>query len=275
MTTWERMLDHKILTRYEEIAIAKRIEAGDESAVDELVMSNVRFVSSCAKEYIMHERMEMDDLVQVGLIGAMKAARRYDYRTGYRFLSYAKDAIRREMQMYCGEFSRPVRIPANFSNHIGKAKAAIARLEKKRVNMWNSVTVENLMAEAGLTKAQATMMLTLFATSVSVNEEARSAMMHIGQSRETRQDRIKAPEHDPIQKHETRQIVDLIFAGLNKQQREAMTLRYGIDSGEMRMFREVGEIMGVSDSRIEQITSRVAREVRTKERFEAVREAVA
>ena len=79
-----------------EIQLSKRIKAGDEKAVNELVEANLRFVISVAKQY-QNKGIPLVDLIQDGNIGLIEAAKRYDESKGFRFISYAVWWIRQSI----------------------------------------------------------------------------------------------------------------------------------------------------------------------------------
>lgn len=90
---------HKQLTREEEVALAKRVRKGDQQARDELVLRNLPLVISVARKYI-NRGARLDDLIQEGNVGLMKAVERYDPKKGTRFATYAVWWIRAYVQRY-------------------------------------------------------------------------------------------------------------------------------------------------------------------------------
>ena len=101
-----------LLTPEEEIMLAKKIEQGDESAVDRMVRANLRFVISVAKQY-QNQGLTLSDLIAEGNYGLMKAAKRFDHTKGFRFISYAVWWIKQSIVQSLNENSRTIRIPVN------------------------------------------------------------------------------------------------------------------------------------------------------------------
>ena len=100
-----------IITAEEEIRLARRIRAGDEQALEQLVRANLRFVVSVAKQY-QNTYLSLMDLISEGNIGLLEAARRFDETRGFKFISYAVWWIRKAILAFIAEHSRLIRLPA-------------------------------------------------------------------------------------------------------------------------------------------------------------------
>ena len=110
-----------MITPDEEYEVALKAQAGDEAAIQKLVESNLRFVMSVAKMYT-REAVVMEDLIQVGNIGLIDAARRFDPSKGFKFISFAVWHIRKEMINYLAMNSRTVRLPQNKGQLVAKLR---------------------------------------------------------------------------------------------------------------------------------------------------------
>ena len=106
---------NKILTKEEELDLAVRISNGDEEAVKELVNANLRFVVTIAKDY-QNQGLPINDLINEGNYGLLKAAKKFDHTMGFRFISYAVWWIRQSIINCLNDNARTVRLPINVIN---------------------------------------------------------------------------------------------------------------------------------------------------------------
>ena len=119
-----------LLTAEQEVALAKRIKAGDERALETLVNANLRFVVSVAKQY-QNSSMSLNDLINEGNLGLVKAAQKFDETRGFKFISYAVWWIRQSIIQALAEQSRLIRLPLNKVGSLTKINKAFAELEQK------------------------------------------------------------------------------------------------------------------------------------------------
>src|ERR1035437_2173754 len=119
-----------LITKEEEVELAKLIRGGDEKALNKLVLANLRFVISVAKQH-QNRGLDLSDLINEGNLGLMKAAQRFDETRGFKFISYAVWWIRQAILQALAEQARIVRLPVNKIGSINRINRAFARLEQE------------------------------------------------------------------------------------------------------------------------------------------------
>jgi len=119
-----------LISAEEEVALARRIKKGDQNALQKLVNANLRFVVSVAKQY-PNSYLTLNDLINEGNLGLIKAAQRFDETRGFKFISYAVWWIRQSIMQAMAEQSRMIRLPLNKVGALNKLNKVFADLEQE------------------------------------------------------------------------------------------------------------------------------------------------
>ena len=119
-----------LISAEEEVALAQRIRQGDIGALEKLTKANLRFVVSVSKQY-QNQGLSLQDLINEGNLGLIKAAQRFDETRGFKFISYAVWWIRQSIMQALAEQSRIVRLPLNRIGSLNKINKAYAKLEQE------------------------------------------------------------------------------------------------------------------------------------------------
>lgn len=135
----------ELFTPQQELACLEKISKGDEKAVDELVMRNLRFVVSVAKQYATPQN-PLEDLINEGNIGLILAVKKFDVKTGYKFISYAVWWVRKIIIEHLAKNGRLVKLPANKLTNLLKLNKQINELEQR---LGRSVSIEDIIDEFG------------------------------------------------------------------------------------------------------------------------------
>ena len=119
-----------LLTDDQEVSLAKRVREGDPGALDKMVKANLRFVVSVAKQY-QNQGLQLNDLINEGNLGLIKAAQKFDETRGFKFISYAVWWIRQAVLQALVEQSRIIRLPINKVGSFNKITRAMFEFEQK------------------------------------------------------------------------------------------------------------------------------------------------
>ena len=155
----------RLLTAEEEVALAQRIKEGDQAALDKLVRANLRFVVSVAKQY-QNQGLSLQDLINEGNLGLVKAAQRFDETRGFKFISYAVWWIRQSILQAVAEQARIIRLPMNQVGALAKVRKAVSLLEQK---LQRRPTVKEIAEAVGMDEDKVEQLLSLTSRHVSTD----------------------------------------------------------------------------------------------------------
>ena len=271
-----------LLTAEEEVQLAKRIERGREAreelakgnvnaqrreelqefirdgwaAREHLITANSRLVISVAKKY-MGRGVPFLDLIQEGNIGLIRAAKKFDYRRGHKFSTYATWWIRQAVTRAIADQGRTIRVPVHMGDQINKLLRVQHKLTQK---LGRDPSVEELAAELNVTPQKVENMMQVARRPLSLetptDDEEDSVLGDFIQDEE-----IPAPDETATY-HLLREHLEGVLEGLPPREVKILQLRYGLLDGQAYTLEEVGKKMGVTRERVRQIEAQALSRLR-------------
>jgi RNA polymerase primary sigma factor len=258
----------KPLSGDDEKELGRRIQQGDQEALQKLVESNLRFVVSYAKRY-RGLGLSFLDLIHEGTLGLMEAAKRFDPDRNVKFISYAVWWVRQSIFHALSEQTRVFRLPQKLSGQISKVGTARQRLTAE---LERPPTTEELAARTELTTQEVEELMRVAGDDLSLSTAVgEDGSLELGDTLE--QDTVPSVELELIRTSFEEQIRVLV-AELDEKEAEVIRMRFGLDGEEPRTLQEIGEALGLSRERIRQIESKAKEKLRRSQRAQGLRGAL-
>lgn len=247
-----------LITAEEEVALAQRIREGDQIALERLVNANLRFVVSVAKQY-QNQGISLQDLINEGNIGLVKAAQRFDETRGFKFISYAVWWIRQSILQAVAEQSRIVRLPLNQVGAINRVKKAINVLEHR---LQRKPTIEEIAEETGLTPEKVQAILSnntqTISTDAPIDEDGETNFLDLFV------DQNDTPTDASVERELNEKTVRKSLDVLSEKEQQVLRMYFGIGMPREYTLEEIAFKMDISRERTRQIRDRALKRLRTE-----------
>lgn len=248
-----------LLTREEEQELAKRIQRGDQEALDELVRRNLRYVVSVANRY-KGCGLSLMDLISEGNVGLIQAARRFDPTKGVKFITYAVWWIRQAIMHALAEQSGTVRLPIKQAGVLYRIGETYQKLLQE---LESEPTTDDLVKALGLPAEEIESVLRVYRTYLSLDSPIKDSedTSHL--------DLLEAEQttgvDDRLLRSSLAKEMEEILEELTPREQKILRLRFGFE-GEPRTLEEIGKIMSLSRERIRQIEKKAKMKLRSRTR---------
>lgn len=251
---------YPLIDREQEANLARRIRVGEESALEVLVRSNLRFVVSVAKRY-QNQGVSLADLINEGNIGLMRAAQKFDETKGIKFISYAVWWIRQAILQALAEQSRIVRVPlsrAGTLHRIGKRSSLLTQ------ELGREPTMEEIAQELELPEDEIKHTLAMAQTHLSL--DAPLVPGEEGQLLDYVCDSFSpGPDEELYTQALSRSIEDALST-LSEREAKVLRLYFGLGETEPLTLEQIGERFGITRERVRQIKERALSRLRHQSR---------
>jgi RNA polymerase primary sigma factor len=248
-----------LLTAQQEIAIAKRVRAGDEEAMQELVKRNLRFVISVAKKY-QNRGLALTDLIGEGNLGLLTAARKFDPDQGVKFISYAVWWIRQAILAALARHGRTVRVPLNRTADLSRI---VRTAESLRQDLRREPTPEEIAHATGLAVDVVQALAALNTADVRLDAplDPEGDRSLIDRFIADEQNDAEAQAMDRFLSEE----IETALRSLPPRDAKVLRLYFGLDGGREHTLEEIGGMLGVTRERVRQLRDRALKRLREGE----------
>lgn len=245
----------ELISTDEEVELAQRIHKGDQQALDRLVKANLRFVVSVAKQY-QNQGLALNDLIDEGNLGLIRAAQKFDETRGFKFISYAVWWIRQSILQAISEQSRIVRMPLNQVGFQSKLTKAIVNFEQEHERRPSAQELAEIL-DTDLSKVQDALGTNGKKVSVDApfQEDESNSLIDI------MTDENALGTDYSMERESLYSDLDSALSTLTEREAQVLKMLFGLGRNEMTA-EEVANSLNLTRERVRQIKERALRRLR-------------
>jgi len=251
---------YKTLPIEEEAKLAVKIRGGDRQALDKLVKSNLRFVVSVSRNY-QNQGLPLIDLINEGNLGLIRAAKRFDEKKNFKFISYAVWWIRQAILQALAEQSRIVKLPLNRVGAIHKIGMVQSKLEQK---FSRNPNVEEIADELNIDSQDVQEAIKIgnshFSLDAPLQNGDDSKLLDLLED-----DRAESPD-EGVMNISLHSEVDTVLEALSDREREVVKLYFGIGEDTAYTLEEIGIRFNLTRERVRQIKEKALKRLKHSSR---------
>jgi RNA polymerase primary sigma factor len=255
---------YPLITREQEVELAKLIRDDDQEALDTLVRSNLRFVVSVAKKY-QNQGVSLSDLINEGNLGLIRAAHKFDETKGIKFISYAVWWIRQAILQALAEQSRIVRVPLNRAGTLHRiGKRASALLQELGREATHAEIADGMdLTEEEVAKTMSISQIHLSLDAPMTPGEDNRLLDYLPDTMNP------TPDEETFDKALTESIHEAL-AGLKEREAKILRLYFGLDGSEPMTLEQIGAVLNITRERVRQIKEKALSRLRHVSRARAL-----
>ena len=246
-----------LLTREEEVQLAREVKRGSKESKDRFIEANLRFVVNVAKHY-QNKGLSLSDLISEGNLGLITAVDKFDVDKGYRFITYAGWWIKQSILKAICEKSRMIRLPLNRANKLVQIEKAKKKIEKYKEG---EASIEEIADYLDIDKNRVNELINAskdmvsLETPLSSEKDANTISDLIKDSNGENPERL-------IMNKKLHQSIEKVLSTLGEKESRVIKYRFGLEGERPHSLKEIGDKYNLTNERIRQIVKKAISRLR-------------